>query len=122
MDGPGFFFEPTVITNLSPSSSLVTGEIFGPVAPIVTFETEDEVLGYANSSDVGLAGYVHTGSIERALRIAERLEVGMIGINSGTISNAAAPFGGVKHSGVGREGGSEGIEEYLETKYVGLAL
>ena len=120
MDGPGFFFEPTVITNLSPSSSLVTGEIFGPVAPIVTFETEDEVLGYANSSDVGLAGYVHTGSIERALRIAERLEVGMIGINSGTISNAAAPFGGLKHSGIGREGGSEGIEEYLETIYVGF--
>ncbi len=120
VDGPGFFFEPTVIANLPASSSLVNEEIFGPVAPIVSFETEEEVLGYANNSDVGLAAYVHTGSIERSLRIAERLEVGMIGINSGTISNAAAPFGGVKHSGVGREGGSEGIEEYLETVYIGF--
>ncbi|SNU00518.1 succinate-semialdehyde dehydrogenase / glutarate-semialdehyde dehydrogenase [Ruaniaceae bacterium KH17] len=118
--GPGFFFEPTVIANLPATSTLVNEEIFGPVAPIVPFETEDEVLGYANNSDVGLAAYVHTGSIERVLRIAERLEVGMIGINSGTISNAAAPFGGVKHSGTGREGGSEGIEEYLETVYVGF--
>ena len=81
---------------------------------------EEEVLGYANASDVGLAGYLHTGSMERALRMAEKLEVGMLGINSGTISNAAAPFGGVKHSGMGREGGSEGIEDYLETVYVGF--
>lgn len=118
--GPGFFFEPTVISGLSASSSLVSEEIFGPIAPIVSFETEDEVIELANSSEVGLAAYVHTGSVERALRVAERLEVGMIGINSGTISNAAAPFGGVKHSGIGREGGSEGIEEYLETVYVGF--
>ncbi|MDO5676427.1 MAG: NAD-dependent succinate-semialdehyde dehydrogenase [Propionibacteriaceae bacterium] len=119
-EGKGFFYRPTVVTGLSPESKLVTEEIFGPVAPIVTFQTEEEVLGYANGSDVGLAGYLHTGSMERALRMAEKLEVGMLGINSGTISNAAAPFGGVKHSGIGREGGPEGIEEYLETIYVGF--
>lgn len=120
VDGPGFFYRPTVVTNLSPDSALVNDEIFGPVAPIVPFTTEEEVLGYANNSMMGLSGYVHTASIERALRMAERLEVGMLGINSGTISNAAAPFGGLKHSGTGREGGSEGIEEYLETVYVGF--
>ncbi|SEA74201.1 succinate-semialdehyde dehydrogenase / glutarate-semialdehyde dehydrogenase [Bowdeniella nasicola] len=119
-DGAGFFYPPTVVTNLKATAELVTDEIFGPVAPIVPFETEDEVVGYCNDSMFGLAGYLHTGSIDRALRLAERLEVGMLGINSGTISNAAAPFGGVKHSGVGREGGFEGIEEYLEVMYLGL--
>ena len=120
LEGPGYFYKPTVVTNLAPDAALVTEEIFGPVAPIVTFTTEEEVLGYVNSSMMGLAGYVHTSSTDRALRMAERLEVGMIGINSATISNAAAPFGGLKHSGTGREGGSEGIEEYLETVYVGF--
>ncbi len=120
IDGPGFFYRPTVVTNLRADSALINDEIFGPVAPIVPFTTEEEVLGYANNSMMGLSGYVHTGSMDRALRMAERLEVGMIGFNSGTISNAAAPFGGVKHSGLGREGGSEGIEEYLETVYVGF--
>ena len=119
-DGAGFFYRPTVVTNLEPDSALVNNEIFGPVAPVVTFETEAQVLEWANASTMGLSGYVHTGSISRAMRMAERLEVGMLGINSGTISNAAAPFGGVKHSGMGREGGSEGIEEYLETIYVGF--
>ncbi len=120
VDGPGYFYRPTVVSNLSPDSALVNDEIFGPVAPIVSFTTEEEVLGYANNSMMGLSAYVHTGSIDRALRMAERLEVGMLGINSGTISNAAAPFGGLKHSGMGREGGREGIEEYLETVYVGF--
>lgn len=120
VEGQGFFYPPTVVTNLRADSALMNDEIFGPVAPIVSFTTEEEVLTYANNSMMGLSGYVHTGSIERALRMAERLEVGMIGINSGTISNAAAPFGGLKHSGTGREGGSEGIEEYLETVYVGF--
>ncbi len=120
VDGPGYFYTPAVVTNLSPDSALLKDEIFGPVAPIVSFRTEEEVLGYVNNSMMGLSGYVHTGSIERALKMAERLEVGMLGINSGTISNAAAPFGGLKHSGTGREGGSEGIEEYLETVYVGF--
>ncbi|MDO5736736.1 MAG: aldehyde dehydrogenase family protein, partial [Propionibacteriaceae bacterium] len=120
LEGPGYFYPPTVITNLDPDSALMTGEIFGPVAPITTFTTEEEVLGYANRSMMGLSGYLHTGNMDRALRMAERLEVGMIGINSGTISNAAAPFGGLKHSGLGREGGLEGIEEYLETIYVGF--
>lgn len=119
-EGTGWFYPPTVVTDVSPDCPLVTEEIFGPVAPIVTFATEEEAVALANASDVGLAGYVHTGSLERALRLAERIEVGMLGINSGTISNAAAPFGGIKHSGQGREGGSEGIEEYLETIYVGF--
>ncbi|MDO5701264.1 MAG: NAD-dependent succinate-semialdehyde dehydrogenase [Bowdeniella nasicola] len=119
-EGGGYFYEPTVVTELAPDAELVTTEIFGPVAPIVPFATEDEVVEMCNASEMGLAGYVHTGSMSRALRLAERLEVGMLGINSSTISNAAAPFGGIKHSGVGREGGSEGIEEYLETMFVGF--
>lgn len=119
-EGSGYFYRPTVVTGVVPGAPLITNEIFGPVAPIATFSTEEEVLGWVNESPYGLAGYVHTGSIDRALRIAEKLEVGMIGLNSGTISNASAPFGGLKHSGVGREGGSEGIEEYLETVYVGF--
>lgn len=118
--GPGWFYPPTVVTDLDANADLVTNEIFGPVAPIVAFDTEDEVLALANASTMGLQGYVHTADLDRALRMTERLEVGMIGINSPTISNAAAPFGGVKHSGLGREGGSEGVEEYLETIYVGL--
>lgn len=118
--GPGFFFLPTVLKNVAPDSEIINNEIFGPVAPITTFRTEEEVIRRVNASDVGLAGYVHTADMARVLRLTERLEVGMLGVNSGTISNAAAPFGGVKHSGMGREGGHEGIEDYLETMYVGF--
>lgn len=118
--GGGHFLRPTVVAGVRHDSAIAVNEIFGPVAPVVVFDDEAEVLGWVNSSPFGLAGYVHTSSIERALRMAERLEVGMIGINSATTSNVAAPFGGIKHSGLGREGGSEGIEEYLETVYVGL--
>ncbi|MDO5066251.1 MAG: NAD-dependent succinate-semialdehyde dehydrogenase [Propionibacteriaceae bacterium] len=118
--GEGYFLRPTVVAGVGAEAAIAVNEIFGPVAPVVPFDDEAEVLAWANASPVGLAGYVHTASIERALRMAERLEVGMIGINSATTSNVAAPFGGVKHSGLGREGGSEGIEEYLETVYVGL--
>ena len=92
------------------------------MAPVVPFDSEEQVLTWANSSPVGLAAYVHTGSIDRALRMAELLEVGMIGINSAAISNPAAPFGGIKHSGLGREGGSEGMAEYLETIYIGIPI
>lgn len=120
LSGEGFFYPPTVLAGVAPEAAVVTEEIFGPVAPIVSFETEEQVLGWANASQVGLAGYVHTGSLERALRMADRLEVGMVGINSAAISNPAAPFGGIKHSGLGLEGGSEGIAEYLETIYVGI--
>ena len=119
-DGPGFFYRPTVLTNVAPDSPVFANEIFGPVAPIATFRTEEEALAVANASEVGLAGYVFTRDMSRILRLAERLEVGMIGVNTGLISNAAAPFGGVKHSGLGREGGVEGIEEFLETVYLGI--
>lgn len=120
VEGPGFFYSPTVLGDVEMDSDIMTNEIFGPVAPVATFSTEDEVVAAVNKSPFGLAGYLHTSDMARAMRLMERIEVGMLGINSGTISNAAAPFGGVKHSGTGREGGSEGIEEYLEVMYVGF--
>ena len=122
VDGPGFFYRPTVLTDVAADSPVMVNEIFGPVAPITTFRTEDEAVAIANTADVGLAGYVFTTDVSRILRLAERLEVGMIGANTGLISNAAAPFGGVKHAGLGREGGTEGIGEFLETVYVGLPV
>jgi succinate-semialdehyde dehydrogenase/glutarate-semialdehyde dehydrogenase len=97
-------------------------EIFGPVAPITTFRTEAEAIRAANSTEYGLVGYVFTKDLTRAIRVSEALDFGMIGLNTGIVSNPAAPFGGVKASGFGREGGSDGIDEYLETKYVGIAL
>lgn len=120
--GPGYFYRPTVLTVADPGDPVACEELFGPVAPVIPFDTEEQVLTWANSSPVGLAAYVHTSDIDRALRMSERLEVGMTGINSAAISNPAAPFGGVKHSGLGREGGSEGIAEYLETIYVGIPV
>ncbi|GAA4415303.1 NAD-dependent succinate-semialdehyde dehydrogenase [Georgenia halophila] len=120
LDGPGYFYPPTVLTDVPADAEVMSTEIFGPVAPIATFTDEDEVIEMANRSDVGLASYVFTKDLERVLRLSERLEVGMMGVNTGVISNAAAPFGGVKQSGLGREGGTEGIEEYLETTYVAL--
>jgi len=119
--GPGYFFEPTVLVDVHPDSRVFAEEIFGPVAPIATFRTEDEVVERANATPFGLISYVFTADLARSLRLAERLETGMLGVNSGVISNPAAPFGGVKQSGLGREGGIEGIEEYLETTYVGIA-
>lgn len=119
-DGPGFFYPPTVVVDVDPASPLVTQEIFGPVAPVMPFEDEQELVDLVNKDLVGLTAYAHTSSMERVARLAHSVEVGMLGINSATISNAAAPFGGVKQSGLGREGGKEGIEEYLETVYVGL--
>lgn len=119
--GPGYFFEPTVLTDVHPDSRVFAEEIFGPVAPIATFRTEDEAVERANATPFGLIAYVFTADLARSLRLAERLETGMLGVNSGVISNPAAPFGGVKQSGLGREGGLEGIEEYLETTYVGIA-
>ena len=97
-------------------------EIFGPVAPIAGFATEDEAIERANDTEYGLVAYVFTRDMKRALRVCERLETGMVGLNQGMVSNAGAPFGGVKQSGIGREGGNEGIEEYLETKYVAVNL
>jgi succinate-semialdehyde dehydrogenase/glutarate-semialdehyde dehydrogenase len=119
--GRGYFFEPTVISGVPMSARVMSEEIFGPVAPISTFRTEQEAVARANRTEYGLASYVFTNDLARVIRVSEALEFGMIGINQGVISNPAAPFGGVKASGFGREGGFEGIEEYLETTYVGIA-
>jgi succinate-semialdehyde dehydrogenase/glutarate-semialdehyde dehydrogenase len=121
-DGPGYFFEPTVLTGVTPDARVLSEEIFGPVAPIATFRTDDEAIAAANKTEYGLVSYVFTRDLKRALRVSEALETGMIGLNQGMVSNAGAPFGGVKQSGTGREGGNEGIAEYLETKYVAVNL
>ncbi|MCW2610302.1 MAG: succinate-semialdehyde dehydrogenase / glutarate-semialdehyde dehydrogenase [Actinomycetota bacterium] len=118
LDRPGYFFAPTVLTGVSRDSELMRAEIFGPVAPIVSFTDEDEVVRAANDTEWGLVGYVFTENLSRALSVAERLEVGMVGLNTGLVSNPAAPFGGVKQSGLGREGGRVGIDEFLEYKYI----
>ncbi|WP_193607633.1 NAD-dependent succinate-semialdehyde dehydrogenase [Nocardioides lijunqiniae] len=118
--GPGFFYSPTVLVDVPPGSAINTQEIFGPVAPITTFETEAEAIERANATEYGLASYVYTRDLARTIRLAESLDFGMVGVNTGLVSNPAAPFGGMKASGFGREGGFEGIEEYLETTYVAL--
>ncbi|RAL02634.1 NAD-dependent succinate-semialdehyde dehydrogenase [Aspergillus ibericus CBS 121593] len=115
--GPNFF-EPTIITNVSPGMRVVSEEIFGPVAPIFSFETEDEVITASNNCDVGLASYIFTRDVARANRVSELLQFGMVAINAGVVSDAASPFGGIKHSGIGREGSKYGIEDYLQTKTV----
>ncbi|MDU0968176.1 MAG: NAD-dependent succinate-semialdehyde dehydrogenase [Actinomycetaceae bacterium] len=120
IDRDGFFFEPTVIRVSGPDDPLMHEEVFGPVAPVLAFDDEDQVLEWANDTPYGLAGYVYTNDAARIFRLVDRLEVGMIGLNSQTVSNAAAPFGGVKASGLGREGGHTGIDEFLETVYVGI--
>ena len=117
----GYFYSPTVLTGVSADARMMREEIFGPVAPIATFATEAEAVARANDTEYGLVAYVFTRDLSRTLRVSEALEFGMVGINQGIVSNPAAPFGGVKHSGFGREGGLEGIEEYLEIKYVGIA-
>ena len=120
--GRGNFYPPTVLVDVSSTARVFGEEIFGPVAPITTFRTEAEVVSAANATEYGLVAYVFTRDNARVIRVSEALDFGMVGINQGIVSNPAAPFGGVKHSGFGREGGFEGIEEYLETKYVGIAL
>ncbi len=121
-DGSGYFFDPTVLTDVPDDANLLSEEIFGPVAPVKGFDDEDEAIAAANNTEYGLVAYVFTSNLKRALRVVERLETGMVGLNQGMVSNAAAPFGGIKQSGFGREGGPEGIEEYLETKYVAVNL
>jgi succinate-semialdehyde dehydrogenase/glutarate-semialdehyde dehydrogenase len=122
VDGKGFFYQPTVLGGVGPDARILREEAFGPVAPVTTFETEEEALRQANDTEFGLVAYVYTRDLKRALRVVEGLETGMVGLNRGLVSNAAAPFGGVKSSGFGREGGSEGIEEYLDTKYVAIDM
>ncbi len=119
-EGPGYFYEPTVLGNVPSDARILKEEVFGPVAPVTSFTTEEEALRLANDSEFGLVAYVFTRDLSRSLRVSEQLEVGMLGLNKGLISNPAAPFGGVKASGFGREGGHEGLEEYTSTKYVAL--
>jgi succinate-semialdehyde dehydrogenase/glutarate-semialdehyde dehydrogenase len=118
----GYFFAPTVLGDVPPDARLLREEIFGPVAPVATFTSEEQVLATANDSEFGLVAYVFTRDFSRAMRMVEGLQSGMVGLNKGLVSNPAAPFGGIKQSGFGREGGFEGIEEYLSTKYVGLDI
>jgi succinate-semialdehyde dehydrogenase/glutarate-semialdehyde dehydrogenase len=121
-DGRGYFYDPTVLADVPDEARLLKEEIFGPVAPVKGFASEEEAIAAANDTEYGLVAYVYTSDLKRALRVIEGLETGMVGLNQGLVSNAAAPFGGVKHSGFGREGGREGITEYLETKYVAVNL
>ena len=120
VEGAGYFFEPTVLSEIPSDARLLTEEIFGPVAAVIGFDREEEVIAAANATEYGLAAYIFTDGLDRALRVSGALEAGMVGVNRGIISDVAAPFGGVKESGLGRESGSEGIEEYLETKYIAL--
>ncbi|MGN5238230.1 NAD-dependent succinate-semialdehyde dehydrogenase [Rhodococcus sp. SJ-3] len=122
VDRPGFFYPASVLTDVADDAQMCHTEIFGPVAAISTFETEDEAIRRANDTPFGLVSYVYTENLRRGLRVCEALEAGMVGLNQGVVSNPAAPFGGIKESGLGREGGFTGIDEFLETKYIGVAL
>ncbi len=119
--GEGYFYPPTVLASVPKNARILKEEVFGPVAPVITFKTEAEAIALANDTEFGLVAYAFTKDLNRGLRLAESLEVGMFGLNTGIVSNPAAPFGGMKASGLGREGGKEGIEEYLETVYIGIA-
>jgi succinate-semialdehyde dehydrogenase/glutarate-semialdehyde dehydrogenase len=121
VDGPGYFYQPTVLADVPNDAPILRREIFGPVAPVTTFKTEEDAVALANATEYGLASYLYSRDFNRLLRVAEQIEFGMVGFNAGVISNAAAPFGGVKHSGLGREGGSEGIAEYTTSQYIGIA-
>jgi succinate-semialdehyde dehydrogenase / glutarate-semialdehyde dehydrogenase len=121
-DGPGYFYDPTVLAEVPDNARLLREEIFGPVAPVKGFASEEDAVAAANATEYGLVAYVFTRDIKRAFRVCEALETGMIGLNQGMVSNAGAPFGGVKQSGIGREGGNEGIHEYVETKYIAVNL
>ncbi len=121
-DGAGYFYKPTVLSDVPGEAEILREEVFGPVAPVASFSEEEEAVAAANRTEYGLVAYVYTRDLKRALRVCEGLETGMVGLNQGMVSNAGAPFGGVKQSGFGREGGKEGIDEYLETKYVAINL
>jgi succinate-semialdehyde dehydrogenase/glutarate-semialdehyde dehydrogenase len=122
VDGPGYFYAPTVLSEIPEDARLLREEIFGPVAPVKSFGSEQEAIRWANDTEYGLVAYLYTRDLGRAFRMMEQLEYGMVGVNQGMVSNPAAPFGGIKHSGFGREGGYEGIEEYLETKYCAITF
>ena len=117
-EGPGFYYPPTVLTNVPDEAECLKDEIFGPVAALQNFTDEDEIIVRANQTEYGLVAYVYTGNMQRGLRVSEQLEFGMVGLNRGLVSDPAAPFGGVKQSGLGREGGKEGMLEFMETQYI----
>ncbi len=119
--GTGYFYPATVLTNVPDSADMVREEIFGPVASIQTFTSEAEAIKRANDTEYGLVAYIYTKDIGRGMRVSEQLDFGMIGLNRGLVSDPAAPFGGMKQSGIGREGAHEGIMEFLETQYVSVA-
>ena len=118
VDGPGFFYPPTVLTGVSADADVAREEIFGPVAPLIPFTDEDDMLVQANDTEMGLMGYVFTQDLAKGLRVSEQVQAGMVGLNRGVVSDPAAPFGGMKQSGLGREGASEGIYEFCETQYI----
>jgi succinate-semialdehyde dehydrogenase / glutarate-semialdehyde dehydrogenase len=122
LDGAGYFYEPTVLAGVGSDARLLKEEIFGPIAPVIGFDDEEAAIAAANDTEYGLVAYVYTSDVKRAFRVCEGLETGMVGLNQGMVSNPAAPFGGVKASGFGREGGREGIDEYLEVKYIAMAM
>jgi succinate-semialdehyde dehydrogenase/glutarate-semialdehyde dehydrogenase len=119
-DGPGFFYPPTVLVDVPADAAILREEVFGPVAPLVLFDTEEEAVALANDTEFGLVAYVYTGDLQRGLRFSEALESGMIGLNRPLVSDPAAPFGGVKQSGLGREGGHDGLLEFMESKYIAV--
>ena len=119
-DGPGYFYPATVLDNVPDSAAMLREEIFGPVASLQTFKSEDEVIRRANDTEYGLVAYLYTKDLSRGLRVSEKLDFGMIGLNRGLVSDPAAPFGGMKQSGIGREGAHEGLMEFLETQYVSV--
>ena len=121
VQGPGYFYQPTVLAKVPNDAAILREEIFGPVAPVTTFTSEEDAIRLANASEYGLASYLYSRDLNKLFRVAEQIEFGMVGFNAGIISNAAAPFGGVKQSGVGREGGSEGIAEYTTVQYIGIS-
>ncbi len=118
--GAGFFYPPTVLADVPPTAPVLREEIFGPVAPVVTFHDEAEAIAMANDTEFGLVSYVYTGDLAQGLRVSEALECGMVGLNRGLVSDPAAPFGGAKQSGIGREGGHEGLLEFTESKYISV--
>jgi succinate-semialdehyde dehydrogenase/glutarate-semialdehyde dehydrogenase len=119
-DGPGYFYPATVLVDVPATASILREEIFGPVAPVVTFDTDEEAIALANDTEYGLVAYIYTGDLARGLRVSEAVEAGMVGLNRGLVSDPAAPFGGVKQSGLGREGGHDGLLEFLESKYIAV--
>jgi succinate-semialdehyde dehydrogenase/glutarate-semialdehyde dehydrogenase len=120
-DGPGYFYPATVLVDVPPTASILREEIFGPVAPVVTFDTDAEAIALANDTEFGLVAYIYTGDLARGLRVSEAVEAGMVGLNRPLVSDPAAPFGGVKQSGLGREGGHDGLLEFLESKYIAVS-